>query len=481
MISILSPLFLAAAAQPLFSEVVVREKDGETVCTVHARHVPIDELLREVARESDREVEGLDELRDFPEVEVDLVDRPLDMVVARMCGAAGLRAQVKAAKITVKRDLDGTATVDELVDMADVMFVRALRRFPEAPNAAEAEFLLGDIQEQRRNYGAARAHYDTLLRTFPESQYFAEALQRAATIQSRLGAWREASTYWSQLANYPPPNPYAVQARVELARALAMTGDGRQALALIDHLDGTAPASSLAERADRLYVRASALVAMGNGKEGLETLELAMKTGLDQAATLDAARLRADALDHADRPTEASRAWLSFARSCEDDRKRDAFVRAAQSADRARDYLGVLFVERTAAGSGAESRIRPIADAARAVLGLQENAEDGPLERLERAEKQCEESSFTLAANTIDSVWRDRARLTEPDLVRAVLVRARCTDAVEGLAPAIAVLKDALPQLKRPESRKRIYLLAGELYEKRSEWDLAAQAYGGRL
>jgi tetratricopeptide (TPR) repeat protein len=272
-----------------------------------------------------------------------------------------------------------------------------------------------------------------------------------------------------------------VFARVELARSLAMSGDGRQALTMIDALDQAAPPENLDERAERLYVRAAAQVAAGKGKEGLETLEEAMKAGLDQAATVDAARLRADALDHADRPTEASRAWLAFARTCEDDRKRDAYVRAAQSADRAGDLLGVLFIERTAVGSGAESRIRPIADAARTALGLEEHEEESLIERLSRAETQCEESAFTQASATIESVWRDRARLGEPDVVRAVLVRARCVDATDGVAPAIEVLKSALQEIKRPDGRRRFYLLAGELYERRSEWELAAQAYGGRL
>lgn len=479
--SLLAFLFLAVAALPSIAEVVVREKDGEKSCTVHARRVPIDELLREVAREAGLGLEGLDALRDFPEVEVDLVDRPLGVVIERMCGAAGLRAQVKAQTITVKPDLDGKATADELVDMADVMFVGALRRYPEAREAAEAEFLLGDIQERRKNQGAARAHYDTLLRTFPESPYFVESLMRAATILSKLGSWREASSYWSKLANHPPPNPYAVLARVELARSLAMSGDGRQALALIDELELTAPPSSLAERADRLYVRSAALVANGDGKSGLECLEQAMKTGLDQAATLDAARLRADALDRADRPTEAARAWLAFANNCQDERRREAFVRAAQSAEHAGDHLGVLFVERTAVGSGAEPRIRPIADAARVALGLEDHDENGVIERLSRAETQCEEQSYTLAAATIDGVWRDRARLAEPELVRAALVRARCASELDGVKAAIDALKGALPEIKRPENRRRIYLLAGELYEQRSEWELAAQAYGGRL
>ncbi|MDZ4774721.1 MAG: tetratricopeptide repeat protein [Planctomycetota bacterium] len=477
-------LFLAVSAMcatPAFTEVEVVEKDGEIVCTVHARHVPIDELMRQIGRESGRTIEGLAELREYPEVEIDLVERPIDLVVERVCGAAGLRAQVKSKSITVKSDLDGSATTDELIDMADVMFVRALRHFPEAPQAAEAEFLLGDIQERRKNQGAARTHYDTLIRAFPESPFYIEALMRTGTILSRLGSWRDAATYWSRVANHPPPNSYAVFARVELARSLAMSGDGRQALTMIDALDQTAPPVNLAERADRMYVRAAALVAAGNGKEGLETLEEAMKAGLDQSVTVDAARLRADALDHADRPTEASRAWLAFARTCEDDRKKDAYVRAAQSAEKAGDLLGILFIERTAVGSGAEARIRPIADAARTTLGLEEHDEESLIERLSRAETQCDESAFTLAASLIENVWRDRARLGESDLVRAALVRSRCVEAADGIAPAIEVLKNALPEIKRPEGRRRIYLLAGELYEKRSQWDLAAQAYGGRL
>ncbi|MBL8858670.1 MAG: hypothetical protein JNL28_09210 [Planctomycetes bacterium] len=481
MIRALLLLTLALSPTAAATEILVFERDGETLCTVHARRLPIDEFLRDISTKSEKTIEGLELLREYAEVDVDLVDRPLDVVIERVCGSAGLRGQVKARSIVVKPDLNSSATVDELVDMADVTFVRALRRFPDAPQAAEAEFRLGEVQESRKNQGAARAHYDALVRTFPDSPLYVEALKRAASIMSRLGSWTEASTYWSKLANHPAPNPYVVLARVELARSLAMSGDGRQALAMIDALERAAPPESLADRADRMYVRAAAQVASGNGKDGLVTLEEAMKAGLDQASSLDAARLRADALDHADRPTEAARAWLAFARTCTDERKRDAFVRAAQSAERAHDMLGLLFIERTAAGSGAESRIRPMADIARETLGLVEHAEESLIERLSRAETQCEEAAFMAAASTIESVWRDRARLGEPDVVRAALVRARCADAGEGVEAAIAVLKNTLPEVKRPESRRRLYLLAGELYERRSQWNLAAQAYGGQL
>lgn len=481
MIQLVAALALTLASPFESADVTVREKDGELLCTVHAHQVRIDDLLRDIALKSSREVEGLEGLQDFAAVDADLVDRPLDMVVDWLAGAAGLRAQAKARTITVKPDLDGTASISELEDLADVMYVRALRRFPEAEMAAEAELRLGDIQAARMNDGAAQAHYEALVRIHPDSNLVGEALMRSATILSRLGSWKEATSRWSMLANRPAPNPYAVKARVELARSLAFSGDGRQALAMLGALETAAPAASPTERAERMYIRAAGLVAAGNGAEGLEMLDAAMKAGLDQASSLDAVALRADALDHANRPTEAALAWLSFARACTDVRRKDAFVRAATSASEAGDRLGVLFVERIAVGSGAEARIRPLAEAARAALGLTEQSDESIADRLERAELQCENASFAQAASTIVSVWRDRARLSEPDVVRAVLVRARCTDATDGIQPAIAQLAAALEEVKQAENRRRIYLLAGELYENRSQWELAAQAYGGRL
>lgn len=481
MIPILATLALLALAAPQSADVSVHEKDGEVLCTVRARRVRVDDLLRDIASQSSREIEGLERIREFAAVDVDLVDRPLEMVVDWVAGAAGLRAQAKAKTITVKPDLDGSATISELEDLADVMFVRALRRFPEAQMAAEAEMRLGDLQAARMNDGAARAHYEALVRAHPDSNLVGEALMRSASILSRQGSWKEAATRWSQLANRPAPNPFAVKARVELARSLAFSGDGRQALAMIGALDNAAPPESAAESAERLYVRAAALVALGNGNEALAMLDTAMKAGLDQASSIDVMALRADALDHADRPTDAARAWLAFAQACQDERRKDAFIRAATSANKSSDLLGVLFIERLAVGSGAEARIRPLADAARATLGLLEHTEESMVERLARAEIQAEDGAFPQAAKTIESVWRDRARLTEADVVRAVIVRARCADAADGVQAAIEQLKTALGEVRRPEGRKRIYLLAGELYENHSQWELAAQAYGGRL
>jgi hypothetical protein len=451
------------------------------LCTVKAQHAGVDALLRELGQQSSREILGLDPSWVFDPIDVDIADRPLDLTVDGLAGAAGLRAQVKAGSITVRPDLDENASVEQLEDMAEVMFVRALRRFPEADGAAEAEMRLGEIQESRKHDEAARAHYDGVVRAHPDSPLVSEALLRAAMLHQRHGEWVDAASRWSQLANRPPPNPFAVKARVELTRCLAFQGDGRQALALIEALDRTMPPENQAERADRLYVRAAALVAADRGPEALTALDEAMTIGLDQASTSDAVRLRAEAFDRAGMPADAARSWLAFASTGNDDRRRTACVRAARSAAKAGDLLGVLFVERMAQGSGAETDILPIADAAREGLGFSAQKADVRLARLKSAEEQCAAKDFEKASGTLATFWRERAVFAEPDLTRAVIVHARCTDAAAGAEAAVAELRAALEDVRYPENRRLLYLLAGELYEGHEQWDLAAQAYGGRL
>ncbi len=462
-------------------EISVRVENDETLCTVKARGASVDAVLRELGRQSGREVLGLDSRWVFDPIDVDLVDRPLDLTVDGLAGAAGLRAQVKAGSITVRPDLDESASIEQLEDMAEVMFVRALRRFPESPDAAEAEMRLGQIQESRKHDEAARAHYDGIVRAHPDSPLVSEALLRAAMIHQRHAEWVEAAARWSQLANRPPPNPYAVKARVELTRCLAFQGDGRQALALIEALDRTMPPDNQPDRADRMYVRAAALVAADRGAEALAMLDEAMAVGLDQASSIDAIRLRAEAFDRAGMPAEAARSWLAYADKGGDGRRRTACARAARSAAKAGDSLGVLFVERLAQGSGAEDEILPLADAARETLGFTLKQEDMRLARLKLAEDQCSRKEFEEASRTLATIWRERADFGEPDFTRATLAHARCMSATVSLETAIVELRAALEDIRYPENRRHVYLLAGELYEQHEQWELAAQAYGGQL
>jgi tetratricopeptide (TPR) repeat protein len=476
-------LFAALLAFTADDPVVsVRVDKDETLCTVKATQVGVDVLLRELGQKCGREVIGLDATWVFDPIDVDLADRPLDITVDGLAGAAGLRAQVKASSITLRPDLDDKASVEQLEDMSEVMFVRALRRFPDSEGAAAAEMALGEIQETRRNDSAARSHYEALVRAYPDSHLVGEALFRSSTLHQRHAEWNDAAAGWSQLANRPPPNPYAVKARVELTRCLAFQGDGHQALALIDALDRTMPPETKADSADRMYVRAAALVAADRGTDALAALDAAMALGLDQASSADAVRLRAEAFDHAGMPGEAARSWLAWADSGGgEDRRRTALTRAARSASKAGDQLGVLFIERMAAKTSAESDILPIADKAREGLGLEVKKVDVRGSRIERAEGLCAQGEFDAALRALETPWNERTTLGEPDLTRVVLVHARCTGAMVDAGAAVGELRLALDDVHYPDNRRRIYLLAGELYENASLWDLAAQAYGGRL
>ncbi len=462
--------------------VSVRTENDETLCTVKATQVGVDVLLRELAQKCGRDLVGLDASMVFDPIDVDLADRPLDITVDGLAGTAGLRSQVKSSSITLRPDLDDTASIEQLEDMAEVMFVRALRRFADSEGAAGAEMALGEIQESRQHDTAARSHYDALVRAHPDSPLVGEALMRASILRQRHGEWADAAAGWSQLANRPPPNPYAVKARIELTRCLAFQGDGHQALALIDALDRLMPSESKAETADRMFVRAAALVAADRGADALVALDAAMAAGLDQASGADALRLRAEAFERADMPGEAARAWLAWSSSGGgDDRRRTALARAARSASKAGDMLGVLFVERLAAGTSAEQDVLPVADGAREKLGLEVKKVDVRAVRIDHAEELCISGEFDEALRALDTPWNERVSLSEPDLTRVVLVHARCTGAMVNAEAAVGELRLALDDVRYPENRRRIYLLAGELYENASQWELAAQAYGGRL
>lgn len=474
-------LFCGANQTPSDFQIDVKTVDEEVSCTIHARHARIADLLTELCAKTNRTLEGLDSIGNVPAVDVDLVDRPIAIAVDAMAGAAGLRAHVKSSAIRVELDLDEEATPDQLEAMAEVAYLRALRRFPEGEPAAQAQMRLGEMQERRKNEGAARAHYESLVRSRPESPLVGEALWRLAGIHDRAGEFGDAAVRYSQLANLPGPNPYSLKARIALARSLANKGDGLQALALIDAIDRATPSITKEDHAERLFVRVAALVAVGRGTEALEELDAAMRLGIAIASNPEVRLLRARALSRAGLDVEASRIWLEIAVRGDVTTKHAAFVEAARCALAGGDALGVLFIERSAIGSGAEDEIAELAARARHELGLPATTEPGMEERLAHAEELIQNGAFAEALDVIGPAWRKRSNLGEADVVRAAVVQARAIDAERGIDPAIETLRAALTSVTEVEHRKHIYLLAGELYERHLLWELAAEAYGGRL
>jgi tetratricopeptide (TPR) repeat protein len=471
----------AVPQSPSDFQIDVKTVDEEVTCTIHARHARVVDLLTDLCAKTARSLEGVDSIGTVPEIDVDLVDRPIAVVVDAMAGAAGLRAHVKSSAIRIEADLDENATAEQLEAMAEVAYLRALRRFPEGEPAAQAKMRLGETQERRKNDGAARAHYESLVRARPESPLAAEALWRLGAIHERAGEFGDAAVRYSQLANLPGPNPYSLKSRIALARSLANKGDGMQALALVDAIDRANPSVTKEDHAERLFVRVAALVSIGRGAEALDELDAAMRLGMAIASNPELRLLRARALSRAGLDGDASRVWLEIAERGEGASKHTAFVEAARSALAGKDALGVLFIERAAIGSGAEDEIAEISASARHMLGLPATTEPGMEQRITRAEEECASGTYAEALDTIGPAWRRRANLGESDVVRAAIVQARATDADRGIDPAIEILRVALSTVTEPEHRKRIYLLAGELYEHHLLWELAAEAYGGRL
>jgi hypothetical protein len=141
--------------------------------------------------------------------------------------------------------------------------------------------------------------------------------------------------------------------------------------------------------------------------------------------------------------------------------------------------LGALFVART--GSAVAKELPPLGELARKDLGVPTDETPTVEQSLTLADECCSAGDYERAEQTIATLWRVRKDLEERDRARIVLVRARCTDARNGVDAAIGMLRASLESLKEAESRRQVYLLAGALYERRSQWDRAADAYGGRL
>ena len=272
-----------------------------------------------------------------------------------------------------------------------------------------------------------------------------------------------------------------MKARLQLARSLAKAGDGARALPLLDALDRMFPAVSNDERATRLGIRATALSAAGRSGEALAALDQASRLVPDLASSPEMMRLRAEALEHSGQTAAAGRAWLACAQAVEGAEKRIALEKSARLALAAGDFVGVLFLERESVGTGAEPAIAALAARARQSLGFEAPRESNSDPRLAQAEELVLLGSLSEAETLVEPVWRERGGLSAENLARVALVHARAIDAKSGIEAAIAALRDALPRLKDPSLRKRIYLLAGELYERRDSFELAVDAYEGRL
>jgi tetratricopeptide (TPR) repeat protein len=479
------PAVLACAA-PLCAQgtytLAIREVQGDLIATLHARGARIEELLADVAERTHRKLVGLERLDRSEPLSAELADRPLNQVLFTVAGCAGARLRLNPTSIEVFPDLGGGASEDELEEQESIAYLRALQAHPQHALGAHAELVLGGIQEQHGNLRAAIGHYELVARNHPDADELPESLWRAGTLLERLADWTAAAGSFTALANLPVQHVWASRARLELARCLALSGDARQSLLLLDALENLFPTTQYAEVQSRLFVRALALHGAGRRGEALAALAEADRMGIEPGWETQATELRADALEHFDRPAEAARAWLKLAQLVEGSERERALVHAARLARVAGDPLAVLMIERSAEGTGARASIEPWALEARAALGLDVPTAAARLATaIETAQSWLSTHLPHQAALVLEPEWSARAALTESELVQLGTVYARALDEDKGIDLALNAVRLALRDVHGDVGRRALFVVAGELFERHERWDEAARAYGGEL
>lgn len=481
--TLLAPLALIAfSAAPADVDVLLKDVDGETVCTVHTSGASPAAVLTEIARKCGREISGLESAVGNEQIPVWLDERPLASVVQTIAACAGLRASMNLARIRLEPDLGRDDSAAAFEEQCAVSYLRALKAHPENALAAEGEMILGQIQERRANLRAANGHYQLVATRHERSPQAPDALLRSGLILERLGEWSAATAQFRTLANFPKDHPWRPRARLEIARCMAELGDGREANFVLDALERVFPTTLTSERQSRLYVRARALLAAKRQAEALEALQKADELGRNEEWAADAMELRAQALAHFERHAEAARAWLAFAEKAEREERLRAWVNAASESLAAGDALGVLCIQRLAAGTRAETAIESLAEEARKELGLA-GSEEQTLEGDAIAEARIllDRHMARQALALLEPLYQRREERPLEMRLDLVALHARALAAEKDVDSALVELREALDSFTAPEHRQRLCAVAGALLEDAERYDEAVRAFGGQL
>lgn len=480
LVALVAPLAAGADGQ---YEVHVTHADGEPFLTVRARSAPVEAVLRAVASELGRELTGFDRAAEAPAVTVYIDERPANVAIHWILGSAGLRAVLTADSIHVVDDTTPYPRRAEVFDLAEIAFLRALRRHPEHARAPRAEFALAEIQEDRGELAAAIHHYDYLVERSPASELVPEAMVRSGRHLTALGQWSDAARRFDELARLDIEHPYHALARVELAGALTRAGRAEQALHILNSLETYYPTDDADERGERLLVRARALVETGAPIEAMRALDLAAgytETGGSAPRILE---LRALSTAVTGRHGEAAVAWMRYAQAVEGSQREAGLAAAAQHGLDAGDELGVLFIHGWAEREGMGDATRSEASEARTRLGLATpSASPVPAEeRLSRAESLHARGLVTEAREALSALYDRRVALDEDQRVRLAVAFARTLAEGGSLEHAVTVLREIAGSLQSVERRKELYVHAAEMFERKGRLDEALEALRGRL
>jgi tetratricopeptide (TPR) repeat protein len=462
--------------------VTVEHIDGRPWYTVRAQNAAAEQILTELARLSDRELEGFEALSRSSLVTVDLERRPIEVVLEYTLGSIGLGYELRRDRITVSKDGFEIVGTEENLERASFAWVRAASRFPDHPEAAAARLAQGEISELRGLLGPARDHYLTLIERYPKSPFTAEAYMRAGRVSAQLGDWAGASRNFRTLANMATAPDYHAAARLEWAKAQIKLDDPEAALHMLSALEINYPPIDATDRTARLLVRARALSARGLYMEALQAIDGA-DGDLDPIGSWEALEIRALALDGIGLPGEAARAWLLYAEGASGVEQVLAFEHAARLSLEAGDELATLFVVRRAAILGADDGLARYATEARQRLGFMTigpSDAQGVLARLDQAELWLENDELGRACSIFEALYLGRGALDELTKARVCVGWAHCVATQQGLEAAIGTLSEIRASLQSFEARRRLDLGTARLLEAHGFDERAIDAYEGR-
>ena len=485
LVALLVPASGAYQGTPARGRWEVRVEEGEegTLITVRANEASSLAVVSRLAQELDLSLDGAERLTDVHSMSAHLDRRPAEEVLRWTLGSIGLHARIEGGTLRVMDELPPFASRAQVEERAEIAWLRALRASPGHPQADHAEMALAEIQERRSDVGAAVKHYEYLAESDPDSPLTPEALWRASSHLMDMGEWNRAASRLTDLADLEVAHPYHVDARIALARVECHLDSPRKALYLLDALEHHWPAKEAADIRARLLTRARALALVGEEIDALRVLDVAKQYSSPVDDSYEVLEIRALAFERVGRDSDAALAWLEFAKKTGGKERQRALENAARSALEAEDELGVLLIDAWARDQGTDAELTPIVNEARANLGLY--APDPTTltktQWLNRGEEMLLTGDFAEAVRALEPLYHQRSGFGSGERERLAGTLARALGEEKRLSYAIAVLREVAGSLSEPEARRRLYLIASDLYEREGRIEEALQALQGEL
>jgi tetratricopeptide (TPR) repeat protein len=453
--------------------------DGEMLVTVEVRDKQVDDVVAAIAREAGLTLSGFEPGKHYPQVAIELNQRPLDMVLEFVLGSVGFEYDRAGSDLRVHgHERDRTS----LLNRAGVAYMRATNSFPRSLRAPAARLAQGWLAEQKSDLTSALNMYQLVPESYPDSPEVADAYYHMGRISEELGNWRDAVQAYDKLSQLSIEHNFHAEQRLGRARCDIALGDPVGALYKLKTLDLNMPARTDVELAERTLVRARAHNAQRDYKGALIDLDQIDQLNSPLVMSPEYLRATAISLEGLGLYGPAGQSWLAYSKSANGADRQSALETAIELFLQADDEVNALFAVRFAEKLGATPKLDLLKKQLDARLGLDEleiTTDNSPAQRLERAQAAWNDGDVGGAYGELGPMIANLSQLTDAQRTAASSLWARCLDKLEGIQSAVSFLRSARPSLRSLESRKKLDLTAASLFEARDMYDEAVDAYGG--